>query len=425
MTLETVFTMEASSIKFGIGATREVGFEMRQLGARRVMVLVDPNLVEGETEVTALAALGEEGIDTAVFDQVRIEPSEDSFREAAAFATEGRFDGYVAIGGGSTMDTAKAANLYATRPADFFDYVNAPIGKGTPVPGPLAPMVAIPTTAGTGSETTGVAIFDMPDLHAKTGIAHRFLRPRLGIIDPNNTRTLPKTAVACTALDVFCHALESMTAMPFDRREAPAHFSLRPAYQGANPISHIWASRAAEIGARYMYRAMEDPDDVEARTQMILASTMAGVGFGSAGVTLPHGMSYPIAGLVRDYKPEGYQVDHALIPHGMAVILTAPAAFRFMGPANPEMFLYAVRAIGVDVADAGPEDGGEILARAVIDVMKRLGMPNGLREVGYTPDDVEALVEGVLPQHRVTKLSPRPAGAADFRQMFLDSMTIW
>ena len=425
MTLETVFTMDASSIKFGVGATREVGFEMKQLGARRVMVVVDPNLVDSETARVALGALKQEGVDAVVFDRVRIEPSEASFREAAAFASEEGFDGYVAIGGGSTMDTAKVANLYATHPADFFEYVNAPIGKGTPVPGPLMPMVAIPTTAGTGSETTGVAIFDLPEMQAKTGIAHRFLRPRLGIIDPDNTRTLPKMAVACTALDVFCHALESMTALPFDRREAPSHFSLRPAYQGANPISHIWATRAAEIGSKYMFRAMEDPDDIEARTQMILASTMAGVGFGSAGVTLPHGMSYPIAGQVRDYKPEGYKVDHAMIPHGMAVILTAPAAFRFMGPANPEMFLNAARVIGVDVKDAAPEDGGEILALAVVDVMKRLGIPNGLRAVGYTPDDVDDMVAGVLPQHRVTKLSPRPARAEDFRQMFLDSMTIW
>lgn len=425
MTLETVFTMDASSIKFGVGATREVGFEMKQLGAHRVMMVVDPNLVDSDTVNIALEALKAEGIETIVFDRLRIEPSQASFQEAAAFATEGRFDGYVAIGGGSTMDTCKVANLYATHPADFFDYVNAPIGKAIPVPGPLAPMVAIPTTAGTGSETTGVAIFDMPEMHAKTGIAHRFLRPRLGIIDPENTRTLPPMAVASTALDVFSHALESMTALPFDKREAPAHFSLRPSYQGANPISHIWATRAAEIGAEYMFRAMDDPDDLEARTQMILASTMAGVGFGSAGVTLPHGMSYPIAGQVRDYRPEGYITDHALIPHGIAVILTAPAAFRFMGPANPEMFLHAAKVIGADVKDAGPEDAGEILAQEVASIMRRLGVPNGLTAVGYTPDDVDALVEGVLPQHRVTKLSPRPAAAEDFRQMFLDSMTIW
>ena len=425
MALETVFSMDASSIKFGRGATREVGADMKDLGARRVMVVTDPNLTSSEPVAVTLDALKEEGIETALFDRVRIEPNDVSFKEAIAFAAEGDFDGYVAIGGGSTMDTAKVANLYTTYPAEFLDYVNAPIGKAKPVPGQLKPLIAIPTTAGTGSETTGVAIFDYSEMHAKTGIAHRALRPRLGIVDPENTRMLPRMAVACTALDVFSHAIESLTALPFEKREAPENPRMRPAYQGANPISNIWAAQALEIGSKYMVRAMDDPDDDEARTNMILASTIAGVGFGSAGVTLPHGMSYPISGLVRDYRPEGYPQDHALVPHGMAVILGAPAAFRFMAPGNPEMFLKAARLMGADTRGAATDDAGEIVAQAVIEVMKKAQIPNGLRAVGYTPEDVDALVEGVLPQHRVTKLSPRPAKAEDFRQLFLDSMTIW
>ena len=425
MGFETVFTIEAASIKFGSGATGEVGWDMKALGAHRVMVVIDPHLTESRTAAVALASLKAEGLDTVVYDQVRVEPTDVSLKQAIAFATAGKFDGYVAIGGGSTIDTAKVADLYSTYPADLLEYVNAPVGKATPVPGPLAPLVAIPTTAGTGSETTGVAIFDLSEMHAKTGISHRALRPRLGIVDPDNTRTLPRMAVACTALDVFCHAIESYTALPFERREAPESPKVRPAYQGANPISSIWAARALEIGSKYVIRAIEDPEDVEARTNMILASTMAGVGFGSAGVTLPHGMSYPISGLVRDYRPEGYLSDHPLIPHGMSVILGAPAAFRFMAPANPNACLRAAALIGADTRGAGPDDVGELLALAVIDVMKKVGMPNGLKAVGFTEDDIPALVEGVLPQHRVIKLSPRPASAEDFRQMFLGSMTIW
>ena len=425
MAFETVFSMDASSIKFGRGATREVGSDMKDLGARRVMVVTDPNLVSSEPVSIAIESLRRENIDTAVFDRVRIEPNDVSFKEAIAFADEGKFDGYVAVGGGSTMDTAKVANLYTTYPADFLDYVNAPIGKAKPVPGQLRPLIAIPTTAGTGSETTGVAIFDLSEMHAKTGIAHRALRPRLGIVDPENTRTLPRMAVGCTALDVVSHAIESLTALPFEKRQAPDSPRTRPAYQGANPISNIWAAQALEIGSKYMVRAMEDPDDEEARTNMILASTIAGVGFGSAGVTLPHGMSYPISGLVRDYRPEGYPQDHAMIPHGMAVILGAPAAFRFMAPGNPAMFLKAAELIGADTRGAGPDDAGELVAQAVIEIMKKAHIPNGLGAVGYTADDVDALVEGVLPQHRVTKLSPRPAGAEDFRKLFLDSLNIW
>ncbi len=242
---ETIFSMDTSSIKYGPGATREVGFEMRRLGARRVLVVTDPNMAESAPVTTTLESLASEGIDTELYAQSRVEPTDESFRAAIDVATDGEFDGYVGVGGGSAMDTAKAANLYATYPADFLTYVNPPIGQGTPVPGPLKPMIAIPTTAGTGSETTGVTIFDYLELHAKTGIAHRALRPAMGIVDPENTRSLPPMVAACSGFDVLCHAIESITAIPYDSREAADSPALRPAYQGSNPISDIWAAQVA------------------------------------------------------------------------------------------------------------------------------------------------------------------------------------
>ena len=271
MTNETAFSMDTSSIKFGLGATSEVGYELRRLGAQRVMVVADPNLRDAEPVTVALESLTQEGLDAVVFDRVQIEPTDTSFQEAIQFATEGAFDGYLAIGGGSTMDTAKVANLYATYPAEFLAYVNAPIGEGQPVPGALKPLIAVPTTAGTGSETTGVAIFDLVAMHAKTGIAHRALRPAMGIVDPNNTRTLPPMVTACTGFDVLTHAVESMKAIPFDSRPAPESPALRPAYQGANPISDIWAGRAIQMVAQNLLRAIEDPSDDGARSNMLLA----------------------------------------------------------------------------------------------------------------------------------------------------------
>jgi hydroxyacid-oxoacid transhydrogenase len=324
MTHETAFTMDTSSIKYGPGVTREIGADVRAWGARRVMVVTDPGLRHGESVRVGLDALRAEGIDAVVFDGVRVEPTDASFAEAIAFAADGRFDGYVAIGGGSVIDTAKAANLYATYPAPFLTYVNPPVGEGQPVPGRLKPLVAVPTTAGTGSETTGVAIFDFQAMHAKTGIAHRALRPVLGIVDPDNTRTLPRLVAACSGLDVLCHALESYTALPYSRRAAPSHPTLRTTYQGANPISDVWAARAIELVAQHIVRAIEDPSDDEARSQMLLASTFAGIGFGNAGVHLPHGMSYPVSGMVRSFVAEGYPADRPMIPHGMSVILNAP-----------------------------------------------------------------------------------------------------
>ncbi|WP_038037741.1 hydroxyacid-oxoacid transhydrogenase [Thermorudis peleae] len=425
MPFEYAFTMDTSSIKFGVGATREVGYDMRQLGARRVMVLTDPRLAHSAPVETVMENLRHHGIDAVLYDQVQVEPTDQSFKDASRFASEGKFDGFVAVGGGSTMDTAKAANLYATYPADFLDYVNPPIGKGKPVPGPLKPLIAIPTTAGTGSETTGVAIFDFVEMGAKTGIRHRALRPTMGILDPENTRTMPPMVAACTGLDVLSHAIESFTALPYHRREAPPEPGLRPAYQGSNPISDIWAAEAIRRVAMYLVREVEDPEDEEARSQMLLAASMAGVGFGNAGVHLPHGMSYAVSGLVRTYRAEGYPADHPLIPHGMSVILNAPAVFRWTAQAAPERHLKAAELLGADVRGAGPEDAGEILANALIALMRRLNIPNGLSGVGYSEADLDALVAGTLPQKAVIGLSPRPVTAEDLRELFRSALRYW
>ena len=425
MALETAFTIDTSSIKYGPGVTREVGYDMRRLGAQRVMVLTDAQLAQGAAVATALAALKAAGIDAVLFDQVRVEPTSSSFLQAIEFASRGKFDGYLAVGGGSVIDTAKAANLYATYPADLLAYVNPPIGRGESVPGPLQPLIAVPTTAGTGSETTGVAIFDFTEMHAKTGIAHRALRPNLGILDPDNTRTLPKLVAASSGLDVLSHALESLTALPYNQRAAPAAPELRPAYQGANPISDIWCGKAIQMVAANIVRAIQDPDDGEARSQMLLAAAYAGIGFGNAGVHLPHGMSYPVSGMVRSYNPAGYPADHPIIPHGMSVILNAPAVFRFTAPANPQRHLLGAQLMGVDISAVAEADAGAVLASAIIALMQQTGVPNGLGAIGFTKADIPKLVEGTLPQHRVTKLSPRPATAADLQTLFEEALRYW
>ena len=423
---ETRFTMDTSSIKFGPGATREVGDDLRRFGVRRALVVTDPRLAAGESVATVLAAAKAAGVETVLYDRVRVEPTDASFREAVEVATAGGFDGYVAVGGGSVIDTAKAANLYATWPDDFLAYVNPPIGGGKPVPGPLKPLVAVPTTAGTGSETTGVAIFDLVAMHAKTGIAHRALRPTLGIVDPDNTKTMPPSVAACSGLDVLSHAIESYTALPYHDRPAPPEPGLRPAYQGANPISDLWSMQALELMSAHIARAVADPaGDEEARSAMLLAAAYAGIGFGNAGVHLPHGMSYPVSGMVRDFVPDGYPADHPIVPHGMSVILNAPAVFRWTAEADPARHLAAARALGADTRGAGPGDAGEILADALIAIMKRVEMPNGLGAVGFTEADIPALVEGTLPQHRVTKLAPRPASPDDLAALFKDAMRYW
>jgi hydroxyacid-oxoacid transhydrogenase len=426
MIRDNAFEMASSAVRFGTGVTREIGMDLADMEVRRVIVVTDSNIAKLPPVATVLQSLRDNGVEFDVYDRVRVEPSYESLQDAISYATAGAYDAYVAVGGGSTIDTAKAANLYATYPPEeFLDYVNAPIGRGKPVPGPLKPLIAVPTTAGTGSETTGVAIFDYTPLHAKTGIAHRRLKPTLGILDPENTRTQPPEVAASSGLDVLSHAIESFTAMSFDQRPRPDRPVLRPAYQGSNPISDIWSLEALRMVAEYLPRAVEDPSDDDARARMILAAAYAGVGFGNAGVHLPHGMSYPVSGMVREFRPAGYPADHALVPHGISVILNAPAVFRFTASACPERHLRAAAVLGADVSGAKPGDAGRIVADRIIGIMRRLNVPNGLAAVGYTTSDIPALVQGTLPQHRVTKLSPRAAGEEELAQLFENAMHAW
>ena len=425
MATETAFNMGSSNIRFGPGSTHEIGMDLADMGARHVLVITDPNLAKLAPVAAVLEALDDQNVPYTLFDRVHVEPTDSSLKEVIDFANANPCDAFVAVGGGSTIDTAKAANLYSTYPADFLDYVNAPIGKGRPVPGALKPFIAVPTTAGTGSETTGVVIFDLVEMHAKTGIASLRLKPTLGLLDPENITSLPGEVSASTGLDVLTHAVESYTALPFDRRPMPERPILRPAYQGSNPISDTWSLQALRMLAKFLQRAVEDPTDIEARGTMLLAASYAGIGFGNAGVHLAHGMSYPVSGMVREYRPAGYNVDYPIVPHGTAVVLNTPAVFRFTAQACPKRHLQAAEALGVDISGANPDDAGKILADRVIEFMRNLNIPNGLSDVGYTEDDISALVEGTLPQHRVTKLSPRQAALEDLERLFADAMKYW
>jgi hydroxyacid-oxoacid transhydrogenase len=420
---EYAFEMACSNIRYGEGVTKEVGMDCKNLGGRNVCVMTDPRLAKLSPVKTTLESLKRHKVNYKLYDKVRVEPSNHSLKEAIDFCLAHKFDLFVAVGGGSVMDTCKAANLYSSNPkAEFLDYVNAPIGKGLPVTHAIKPLIAVATTAGTGSETTGTAVFDYKEMRAKTGISSRNLRPTLGILDPLHLRTMPERVAAYAGIDVLCHAIESYTVMPYTDRQGQDDPSYRPAYQGNNPISDIWSLQALRVTAKYIKRAVYNADDTEARSEMLLASCFAGIGFGNAGTHLCHGMSYPISGLVKSFKSKDYDDDHPLVPHGLSVVITAPAVFEFTAPACPERHLQAAEALGVDIRNAKNADAGKIVRDVLLKIMDDIDCPNGIQSLGYTTDDIPALVKGTIPQHRVTKLSPRPAGPEELAELLTKSM---
>jgi alcohol dehydrogenase class IV len=478
--MDRAFTVDASRVTFGRGALAEVGDRARAAGIRRAGLFTDRTLRTLPWFAEVHASLVAAGIDVAVFDGVAIEPTDASFDEAARFAVDARVDGYVSLGGGSVIDTCKAANLLATHPAPLRTYVNAPAGDARPIPGPLAPHLACPTTSGTGSEVTGIAIFDWLALHAKTGIASQRLRPTEAIVDPRCARTLPSEVVAASGMDVLCHALESYTARPYSQREAPRSPTARPMSQGANPWSDVGCREALRLLGMYLERAVRDASDDEAREQMMWAATLAGIAFGNAGVHAPHAMAYAVAGRVRDFRPAGYP-DAPLVPHGMAVAVSAPTVFRHTGALAPARHLEAAALLGVDIrgaslgaerraaargavlggaapkahatpptdvgsaeatgigrARAGAEgaeameagsaettDAGEVVATEVIRLMRAIGIPNGLVGVGYGTADVADLVDGTLPQQRLLANAPCELSRATLSTLFERALHYW
>jgi hydroxyacid-oxoacid transhydrogenase len=423
LTEETIFTWGAPPLKFGAGAVDEIGFEMTQFGVERVLIITDSKINSTGIPQRIADSLSAQGIRSEIFDGVHVEPTDDSMDKAAGYAGEqGPWDGFVAVGGGSAIDTAKAVNLITTDGGELMDYINKPIGKATAPRGQLKPLIAVPTTAGTGSESTAMCVLDVLSMKVKTGISHWRLRPTLAVIDPLLTLTLPPEVTAAAGMDIVCHAVESYTARwyeTFDRKKPEE----RVTYCGSNPVSDMWCERALVLLAESFRTAVHDGSDLQARSDMMMAATFAGMGFGNSGVHIPHANGYPIAGMVKDYRPAGYPQDEPMVPHGQAVSLTAPEAFRFCFEHAPNRHLRAAELLapGQDKLN----DPSEQLPAALTDLMRDIGIPNGIGAVGYTEDDITDLVPGAMKQQRLLDTCPRPVTEDDIAAIFTRSITNW
>lgn len=420
---ETVFTYGAPGLKFGVGARHELGHDLAQLDARRVLVVTDPGVAATGAPAEIAEALRAASIEAVVFDRARVEPTDGSLEEAIAFArSEGPFDAIVAVGGGSAIDTAKAVNLLTTNEGELMDYVNAPVGRARAPKNPLLPLIAVPTTTGTGSESTTICVLDVVSQHVKTGISHARLRPAFAVVDPELTLTQPAGVTAASGLDILCHALESYTARPFASYEHKQAHERVP-YCGSNPIADMWSEKALSLMSASFRRAVHHGDDLAARTEVAMAATFAGLGFGNAGVHIPHANAYPIAGQVRDFRPEGYEADHAMVPHGMAVSLTAPAAFRYTFEAAPERHVRAAELL--DPTAVRPDDAADFLPQVLASIMRDVGIPSGIGAVGFGAGDIDSLVEGTMKQQRLLATAPLEVTEDAVATILDESIEIW
>jgi hydroxyacid-oxoacid transhydrogenase len=415
---ESVFTWAAPPLKFGDGALDEVADEVAARGAQSCLVLTDPGVRATGIPDRVTEQLQSAGIEAEVFAGVGVEPTDDSIELAVNHARQKDWDCYVAIGGGSAIDTAKAVNLLTTHPGELLDFITPPIGGGKAPWLPLKPLIAIPTTAGTGSESTTICVVDMLRLHLKAGISHASLRPVLAIVDPMATLTLPPEVTAASGMDVLSHALESYTSVAYDAKPAPEDPRARPAFCGSNPISDVWCEMALKLVGANLRRAVMNGRDRAARHQMALASTYAGTGFGNAGTHLPHANAYPIAGAVKNYQADGYP-EMPMVPHGQAVSVTAPQVFRWTYPGDPQRHLRAAELLSGQTYTS--VDGADALAHVLKELMVDIDVPNSLSDFGYQPGDIDMLVAGTMKQTRQLAVVPRPVTPQALASIYKES----
>ena len=423
------FTIEIPKVTFGRGVLQEVGERAKALSMQSVALFTDAQLEHGPYVASVKQSLLKAGLRCEIFSDIRIEPDDVCVDEAAKFLISGGsadgFDGVISVGGGSVIDTAKAAMVCAKYSRPVRDYFAKPVGEGIPVPGPLYPHIACPTTAGTGSECTSISVLRIRELNTKFVFASQHMLPDAAVIDPTCCDTLPSEIVASTGFDLLSHALECYTAKAYTQWGAVENPNARPLTQGANPWSDLAATKALEIAGEYLVRGVTDASDQAARDQLMWAASLAGMAFGNSGTHLPHALSYGVTHLMKDITTKGYAEQTPFVPHGISVIVTSPATFRYTAEATPERHLEAAKYLSADCKGADAKDSGEIIANRMIQLMRQTDIPNGLNGVGLSETDIQNLSHSSIRQTRAIGNSPRETNLIDIENIYKNALSYW
>ena len=383
----------AGQLVFGAGAVRQAGPLLSRRGWRRVLVITDPPLRKAGIAAKVEQVLRSAGIDYQVFDAGEPEPSLRVAEEAIAEAHRFRPAAILGLGGGSNMDLAKIVAAVATHggsPRDYFGFDR--------VPGPVTPLVCIPTTAGTGSEVSHAAVLTDTDNKIKVSTLSPHLRPALAIVDPELTYSCPPRLTADSGIDALTHAIEAYTATRFDQMEAEEGALL--AYEGAHPLGACLAEKAIALIAEHLISAVRDGDNVQARQAMAVAATLAGMAFSSCGVALVHGLEYPIGGELH-------------CTHGAGNGLLLPFVMRFNLPYRTDAFAQIAQLMGADTRSLSPEQAAEQAVHAVEQLRAAIGIPQRLRDIGARPEQLPDFAAKSFAIKRLLQTNPRPANEAD------------
>lgn len=419
------FTVAMPKLTFGRGSLAEVGERASALNFRKIVLFTDSMLETGPIVETVCQSLKKQDIEFSIFSDIRIEPDDDCVMNAAAMLKQANPDGVVSVGGGSVIDTAKGALLVAQHGGHIRDYFAAPIGSAKPVPGPVLPHIACATTSGTGSECTSITVIRINELNTKFVVASPHLLATQAIVDPQCCDSLPANVVASTGFDLLCHALECYTARAYTRHPEVANPNARQLIQGANPFSDLGARKALEIAGEYLVRGVADSTDNEARDNLMWGATLAGIAFGNSGTHLPHAMSYGVTHLMHDITTDDYAVSSPFIPHGISVVVSAPAIFRYTAEATPERHLEGAAFLNADAKGATKDEAGEVLSKRLIELMRDTHIPNGLTGVGFGQSHVKALAESSFRQQRAIANAPRDSNLTDLENMYQGALSYW
>jgi len=397
--MRTVWSFHtAQQLLFGRRAAGQLGEVARRLGATRVLVVTDPILLKAGLIDEVHAPLSEEGITVEIFSEGEPEPSLHAAERCIAFARSVRPDALLGLGGGSNMDLAKITATVLAHGGSPRDYVG-----DDKVPGPIFPLICVPTTAGTGSEVSAASVLTDSENHVKVGVLSNWMRPRVALVDPLLTVSCPPKVTADSGIDALTHAIEAFTAV--DNETFPLPTGERTVYQGRHPMGDLLAEKAIALIGRFLRRAVANGNDLEAREGMALGATLAGMSFSNVGVAAVHALEYPIGGAVH-------------CSHGAGNGLLLPAVMRFNMPARVPQFAMIAKLLGEDVLGLTEHQAAERAITAVERLRDDIGIPRRLRDLGVKEGQLRDFAQKAFGIRRILRVNPRPVTVDDLEAIY-------